>query len=90
MALYMNTITAVSQYGSYKLWIDDFRSNSTKRAYSVHVSVFCKFHYVNLDELVKIKSDELKRMIINYILELKKRVKISQVSQKEARPQFGV
>jgi hypothetical protein len=41
-------------------------------AYSVHVSVFCKFHYTNLDELVKIKSDELKRMIINYILELKK------------------
>ena len=42
------------------------------------------------DELIKIKSDELERMIINYILELKKRVKISQVSQKEARPQFGV
>lgn len=74
----MNIITAVSQYESCKLWIDGFRSDSTKRAYSVHVShvsLFCKFHYTNLDESVKIKPDELKRMIINYILELKKRVK---------------
>lgn len=62
----MNIITAVSQYESYKLWIDGFRSDSTMRAYSVHVSLFYKFHYTNLDESVKIKPDGLKCMIINH------------------------
>ena len=74
----MNIITAVSQYESCKLWIDGFRSDNIKRAYSVHVShvsLFCKFHYTKFDESVKIKLDELKRMIINYILELKKKSK---------------
>ena len=71
----MNIITAVSQYESCKLWIDGFRSDSTKRAYSVHISLFCKFHNINPDELVKIKPDKLKDMTINYILELRKKSK---------------
>ena len=67
--LHMNAVTFVSQYESCKLWIDGLKSKSTKTVYAVHVSLFCKFHHTNPDELVKIKPDNLKDMTINYILE---------------------
>ncbi len=65
----MNAVTFVSQYESCKLLIDGLKSKSTKTVYAVHVSLFCKFHHTNPDELVKIKPDKLKDMTINYILE---------------------
>ena len=47
----------------------------TKRTYSVHVSLVCRFYEITPDQLVKIKPDKLKSMIISYILELKKKSK---------------
>ncbi len=73
----MNAITSLSQYESCKLWIDGLKSKSTKTVYAIHLSLFCRFHHTNPDELVKLRPDDLTRMIINYILELKKKSKYS-------------
>jgi hypothetical protein len=71
----MNIAESVSQYDSCKLWIDSLRSEYTKAAYSLHISLFCKFYHTNPDELVKVNPQELKDMIIKYILELRKKSK---------------
>ena len=71
----MNILTSVSQYESSRLWMDCLRSNSTRTAYAVHLSLFCRFHHTNPDELVTRKSGELKDMVMRYVLELKKKSK---------------
>ena len=71
----MNVVTSVYQYESCKLWIDSLRSKATKTAYSLHISLFCKFYHTNPDELVKVKPQELKDMIVRYVLELRKKSK---------------
>jgi hypothetical protein len=81
----MNIAESVSQYDSCKLWIDSLKSKATKTAYSFHISSFCKFYHTNPDELVKVEPQDLKGMIIRYVLELKKRAKILQGSQKEVK-----
>lgn len=85
---YMNIATSLSLYESCKSWHDGLKSESTKKAYSVHVSLFCRFHHTNPDELVRLKPEELKDMVIKYVLELRNRVKIPQASQKEERYQL--
>jgi integrase len=72
---YMNVVTSLSLYESCKSWLDGLKSESTKKAYSVHVTLICRFYEITPDELVKIKPDKLKSMIISYILELKKKSK---------------
>jgi integrase len=71
----MNVVTSVSQYESCKLWVDSLRSKSTKTAYTIHLSLFCRFYNTNPNELVRLKSGELKDMVIKYVLELKKKSK---------------
>jgi integrase len=71
----MDAVTPVYQYESCKLWIDSLRSKATKTAYSVHITLFCRFHHTNPDELVRLKPEELKDMVIRYVLELRKKSK---------------
>jgi integrase len=71
----MNIVESISQYDSCKLWIDSLRSKATKTAYSVHISLFCKFYHITPDELVKVEPQDLKDMIIRYVLELRKKSK---------------
>jgi hypothetical protein len=67
---YMNIATSLSLYESCKSWLDGLKTESTKKAYSVHVSLFCRFHHTNPDELVRLKPEELKDMVTKYVLEL--------------------
>ena len=71
----MNVAAPVSQYEPCKLWIDGLRSNRTKTAYIIHLSLFCKFYNTNPDELVRLKLEQLKDMVIKYVLYLKKKSK---------------
>lgn len=69
----MNVAAPVSQYEPCKLWIDGLRSKKTKTAYTIHLSLFCKFYNTNPDELVRLKLEQLKD--IKYVLYLKKKSK---------------
>jgi site-specific recombinase XerD len=71
----MSVVERICQYDSCRLWIEGLRSKATKRAYSVHISLFCKFYDTNPDELVGVNPQELKDMIIKYVLELRKKSK---------------
>jgi hypothetical protein len=61
------------------MWLESLRSKSTKHAYSIHLSLFCKFHSVTPDRLLELNDSvgELKAMILNYIIHLKKAAKNS-------------
>jgi hypothetical protein len=71
----MNVVTSVSQHDSCKIWMDGLKSKATKTAYALHVSLFCRFYHTNPDEIVRVKPEELKDMIIKYALELKRKSK---------------
>jgi hypothetical protein len=59
----------LKQYNSCTLWLESIRSKNSKNAYCVHVSLFCKFHKVNPDQLLKLNNSEgqLKTLILNYV-----------------------
>jgi hypothetical protein len=71
----LDIIASVSRYESCKLWIDSVRSDSTKKSYGLHVLLFCRFYNTNPDELVKIKPNKLKDMVIDYVIKLRKKSK---------------
>jgi integrase len=48
---------------------------STKKAYAFHLLQFCKFHNTDPDQLLKVNSKQLKEMVVNYILDMKKMAK---------------
>ncbi|PWU82073.1 MAG: hypothetical protein DLM72_03705 [Candidatus Nitrosopolaris wilkensis] len=62
------------QYNSCTLWLESIKTKGTKNAYSLHISLFCKFHKVNPDQLLNLNNSEgqLKTLILNYIINLKK------------------
>src|SRR5918996_1540067 len=78
---YMNVVTSLAQYESCNSWLDSFKSESTKSAYSTHVLLFCRFYEISPDDSIKIEPNKLKSLIINYISEMKKRVRELRASQ---------
>ena len=61
------------------MWLESLRSKSTKKVYSIHLSLFCKFHNVTPDRLLELNNSvgQLKNMILDYIIHLKKVAKNS-------------
>ena len=57
------------------LWLESFKSPATKKNYSLHLQLFCRFHTTTPDELLKTNPQELKILIIKYVLYLKKNAK---------------
>jgi integrase len=55
------------------------KSKSTKSVYRIHLSLFCKFYNVTPDQLLELNNSvgQLKTMILNYIIHLKKVAKKS-------------
>jgi hypothetical protein len=52
-------------------------SAATKSVYKVHLSLFCKYHRIDPDSLIQLKPDQIKTMVLNYIIHLKKIAKQS-------------
>jgi integrase len=75
----MSTLLQFSEYDSCTFWLESIKSKSTLDAYTIHLSLFCKFHNVNPDQLIQLDNPtaQLKTMILNYIIHLKKIAKHS-------------
>ena len=58
-------------------WLEEFKSPYTRRNYRIHLSMFCKYHNMDPDALIQLKPEQIKTMIINYIIQLKKVAKLS-------------
>jgi predicted metal-binding protein len=72
----------IEDYKSCQIWLEGYNSPSTKKAYKIHLSLFCKYHNTDPDSLVQLKVEQIKTMVINYIIHLKK---VAKQSSGEAR-----
>ena len=55
-----------------------YTSPATKNAYNIHLSLFCKYPNIDPDSLIQLKKPEqIKNMVLNYIIHLKKNAKQS-------------
>jgi integrase len=57
--------------------LESLKSKSTLNAYTTHLSLFYKFHNTDPHELIHNSAGELKTMVLNYIIYLKKIAKQS-------------
>jgi integrase len=67
----------IENYKSCQIWLEGHNSSSTKKAYKVHLSLFCKYHNIDPDSLVQLKIEQIKTMVINYVIHLKRLAKQS-------------
>jgi integrase len=72
-----NLLSPLREYDACTIWLESLKSKSTLTAYTTHLSVFCKFHNTNPDQLIRLNVTQLKTMILNYIIHLKKVAKRS-------------
>jgi integrase len=70
-------ILELESYNSCKIWLEGYNSQATKKLYRIHISLFCKYHNIDPDSLIQLKPDQIKIMILNYIIHLKKNAKQS-------------
>src|SRR6266702_5116826 len=75
----MSVLLQLREYEACSLWLESIKSKSTLYAYTIHLSLFCKFHNVNPDQLIQFNNHagQLKTMILNYIIHLKRIAKKS-------------
>jgi integrase len=73
----MSIIESLKNYTSCTIWLQGFKTKSTMEVYATHLLLFCRFCALTPDQLIKIKPREIKTMISNYIVDLKKVAKQS-------------
>ena len=75
----MSNLLQFRQYDACTFWLESLKTKSTMDAYTIHLSLFCKFHNTDPDQLIKLNDSvtQLKTMILNYIIHLKKVAKRS-------------
>src|SRR5947209_7125703 len=75
----MSTLLQLREHDACTLWLESIKSKSTLYAYIIHLSLYCKFHNVNPDQLIQLNNSagQLKTMVLNHIIHLKKIAKQS-------------
>src|SRR5215469_9157771 len=73
----MSKLLQLIEYDPCKLWLESLKSKSTLTAYTIHLSLFCKFHNTDPDQLIQLNVTQIKTTILNYIIHLKKIAKQS-------------
>jgi integrase len=67
----------LESYNSCKIWLEGYNSPATKNAYKVHLSLLCKYHKIDPDTLIQLKPEQIRNIVLNYIIHLKKNAKQS-------------
>jgi len=73
----MSNLLQLREYDACLFWLESLKSKSTLNAYTTHLLLFCKFHNTDPHELIHSSAVELKSMVLNYIIYLKKIAKQS-------------
>ena len=75
----MSNLLQLREYDACTFWLESLKTKSTLNAYTTHLSLFCKFHNTDPDQLIKLSNSavQLKTMVLNYIIHLKKIAKQS-------------
>ena len=82
------TMVNMENYKSCQIWLEGYNSSHTKKAYRIHLSLFCRYHNINPDSLVLLKVEQIKSMVIDYVIHLKKVAK--QTSEKQKPGELSV
>jgi hypothetical protein len=61
----------IESYKSCQIWLEGYNSPSTKKVYKIHLLLFCKYHNIDPDSLIQLKPEQIKTMVLNYIIHLK-------------------
>ncbi|HYT01604.1 MAG TPA: hypothetical protein VEL70_01760, partial [Candidatus Acidoferrum sp.] len=48
----IHMLLQLREYDSCTFWLESIKSKSTLDAYTIHLSLFCKFHNTNPDQLI--------------------------------------
>jgi integrase len=64
------------------MWLEGYNSPSTKKAYKIYLSLFCRYHNINPDSLVLLKVEQIKSMVLDYVIHLKR---VAKQSSSKAR-----
>jgi integrase len=72
----------IEDYKSCQIWLEGYNSQSTKKAYKIYLSLFCKYQNINPDSLVLLRVEQIKSMVLDYIIHLKK---VAKQSSSKAR-----
>jgi integrase len=70
-------ILELESYNSCKIWLEGYNSQATKKLYRIHLSLFCKYHSIDPDSLIQLKTEQIRNMVLNYIIHLKQNAKQS-------------
>lgn len=62
----------LEKFNSCKTWLEGYNSPATKNTYKIHLSLFCRHHNINPDSLFHIKPEQIKTMVLDYVIHLKK------------------
>jgi len=52
----MSKLLQLIEYDPCKLWLESLKTKSTMDAYTIHLSLFCKFHNTDPDQLIKLND----------------------------------
>jgi hypothetical protein len=47
----------LESYNFCKIWLEGYNSPATKNAYKIHLSLFCKYHNIDPDSLIQLKTE---------------------------------
>jgi integrase len=78
----------IENHKSCQIWLEGYNSPSTRMNYKIHLSLFCKYYNTDPDSLTQLKPEQIKTMVLNYIIHLKKVAK--QTSEKARRGELSV
>jgi hypothetical protein len=78
----------IESYKPCQIWLEGYNSPSTKKSYKVHLLLFCRYHNTNPDSLIELKPEQIKTMVLDYVIHLKKVAKPS--SEKARRGELSV
>jgi hypothetical protein len=73
---------------SCQVWLEGYNSPSTKKSYKVHPLLFCRHNDINPDSLIELKPEQIKTMVLDYVIHLKKVARPS--SEKPRRGELSV
>jgi len=62
----------IEEYESCRIWTEGYNSPSTRKSYKLHLLLFCRYHKTDPDSLIRLDPEQVKAMVLNYILHLKK------------------
>jgi integrase len=78
------TAKGIESYNSCILWLDLIKTEHSRKNFTLHLSMFCRFTNTDPDEMLTWTNEQAQHKVLEYIVHLKKNAK-----QKAEKPKAG-